>query len=744
MQHATKVQFRSICFVLLACQCAAGDVRAAKPADPSQAIAQARQLLSSLSDTIDASRYAAIGREYGSLVDAVLNGRASIDQLSTMCEITVRLRERTTARLEAAEVAAGENEGALEGLYRSITWDDLSFATAAFPYWGAWIDLELSKQWEAPLKKKASLWEAKKGFRATAVQVFRPSLIYGGWLGLGYVAMAEGEHGRALAIFEGLHDSIADNPSHPLYDLVSLQLRLLRAKAGKVSGPVGSGAIDAREARLLRAEASALLAQHRTTQAGARDAANRLRRLIGADYIDNQLIVLILHYRVELVALDLGPYTALASAEFAFHNGHYFDAVDKYKRFFATVVMRRNVDYDHIRYRYALACYNVKLNDDAVHIAERLLRNEKLDPAIKKAAVKLAFVALSARKGKRTASERATMQRAAERFVKAYPNDSDADRARLSIAQATRDSKQAANMFKNVKKRAKFNSDIQQTKFYIVAREFSNAIRKTRNKPPIALATRGISAYKQLPGEQRNIPENNAIAIQMRAVAEEDPAAVIVAIDAAEKDGNLSISARQGLLWARIKCLERIGDTATILAVLGEIAQVGPKGWQLAQIYPAIQANADAGFRLEAAQKMLPSVARDPTMERRFTVILIEALLELEQYVEAYEHAQSFRKAYPKSGDAYRLFALAAAKTDRSIEADRAWRVITDRSDPREQVWWDAMLDRIEVRAGSTRPKAACKVIAELDARVDLMPEAVAPRVAAVLGALTCEGVPTG
>ena len=181
MPHALRTQVRSICVLLLVCLCPAGGVQAAQPTDPGHAIAQARQLLFSLSDTVGASRYAEVGREYGPLVDAVRNGKASVDQLLTMRDITLKLRERTTARLEAAEAAAGENEGALEGLYRSITWDDLSFATAAFPYWGAWIDLELSKQWEAPLKKKASVWEAKKGFRATAVQVFRPSLIYGGW-----------------------------------------------------------------------------------------------------------------------------------------------------------------------------------------------------------------------------------------------------------------------------------------------------------------------------------------------------------------------------------------------------------------------------------------------------------------------------------------------------------------------------------------------------------------------------------
>jgi hypothetical protein len=115
-------------------------------------------------------------------------------------------------------------------------------------------------------------------------------------------------------------------------------------------------------------------------------------------------------------------------------------------------------------------------------------------------------------------------------------------------------------------------------------------------------------------------------------------------------------------------------------------------------------------------------------------------MLELEQNEEAYEQAKLFREAYPKAGDAYRLFALAAAKTGHPIEADRAWRIITDRADPRREVWWDAMLQRIEIRAGSTRPQAACEVLSELDTRIELMPSAVAPRVEAMRGTLACAG----
>ncbi|MGE3775325.1 MAG: hypothetical protein AB7I32_20550, partial [Gammaproteobacteria bacterium] len=52
----------------------------------------------------------------------------------------------------------------------------------------------------------------------------------------------------------------------------------------------------------------------------------------------------------------------------------------------------------------------------------------------------------------------------------------------------------------------------------------------------------------------------------------------------------------------------------------------------------------------------------------------------------------------------------AAAATRRYVEADDAWAVITDKVPPSFEVWWEGMLSRIELRAASTRPEAACEL----------------------------------
>ena len=109
-------------------------------------LGQAQQLLDSLTNTATTARFAQVAREFGPVIDEVRSGATTVKQLHALRDITEQFRQRTSARLQAAEAEAGSDEGALEALYRSSAWDDLSFALAAFPYWGAWIDLEIAKK----------------------------------------------------------------------------------------------------------------------------------------------------------------------------------------------------------------------------------------------------------------------------------------------------------------------------------------------------------------------------------------------------------------------------------------------------------------------------------------------------------------------------------------------------------------------------------------------------------------------
>jgi hypothetical protein len=54
------------------------------------------------------------------------------------------------------------------------------------------------------------------------------------------------------------------------------------------------------------------------------------------------------------------------------------------------------------------------------------------------------------------------------------------------------------------------------------------------------------------------------------------------------------------------------------------------------------------------------------------------------------------------------------------------------------------MLNRIEIRAGSTRPKSACEVLSQVDSQIELMPSSMAPKIKELRGNLPCAGQQTG
>ena len=694
-------------------------------------LAEAQQLLASLSDTATTARFSQVAREFGPVIDSVRTGSTSVKRLHELRKITEKFRKKTSDRLKAAEAEAGDSEGALEALYRSSAWDDLSFALAAFPYWGAWIDLEIAKKTPDAGERAPWIWKAKKGFRSTSVQIFRPSLVYGGWLGLGYIASAEKKYDQALSIFESLKNALEAEPNNPLHEIVSLELRLLQAREGQIdgSGVVTSGKVDDQEAKLLRLEAFSLFEKYRTTQEGGQEAAARLRKLIRAGYVDMELVANVVNYRAEIAAFDVGPWTHLAAAEYAFEYGHFFDAVQKFKRFFAGVQLTPGLDLSRYRYRHALANYKAKLYDDGARIASRLAQRSGLDPEIKKAATKLAYAALSSRPGGGSRGDQRTLQDAAQRFVSAYPNDPGADGARLTIAQLTKDSQKAFYMLDNVRKPQKFKGNVEQTKFYLMARDFSNALRKGDQKPLNAIANRGIQSFKSLPSSERQKADSLAIVLQMRALVDKDPAKVLAAIDKIETNIKLSITAREAMLWARIKCYERLNNYDAMTAYLAKIAKGNPEAWQMEQIYPAVRALPDDENRLNVVRSIMPGLSKLPSMERRFRVMEIDGMLGLGQYEQSYEAAKSFLALYPRAGDGWRVLALSAGKIGKPFEADNAWKTITERADPRRELWWEGMLSRAEIRVASTRPKAACEIIEEIAARKSQMPSAFDKRV---------------
>lgn len=100
-----------------------------------------------------------------------------------------RLRAASRAKVRDLEEATGEDEAALEALYRSDLWYEINHALSAFGYWRAWALLGVAQARPAA-ERMQLLHRAEAGFKATSVRILYPGLVQGSWLGLGYVELA--------------------------------------------------------------------------------------------------------------------------------------------------------------------------------------------------------------------------------------------------------------------------------------------------------------------------------------------------------------------------------------------------------------------------------------------------------------------------------------------------------------------------------------------------------------------------
>ena len=686
----------------------AAGTMAAEPVDP---VAAGQTLRDGLTADAPTATYAAAAREFGKLVDQVRQGDASDDMLVGLRKVAADMRRQTTERLKAAEVGAGGDEGALESLYRSQSWEDLSFSLTAFPFWGAWLDLTLAARPSRAADRIQLLWRAKRGFRAASMQIYQPSLVYGGWLGLGFVEAAESNPVRAKEIFDSLIQALSFDARHPVRVAAEAELGRLNGKAPAVTAdaPAGGAAgVDPNAAAIL-----ALLEQQRKTKIGAREAGAKLREVIVAGGMSMQLLVDVLKYQAEIVSEDLGPFTPLLGAEFAFTNQQWFTAVQKYREFFAHEPQGGDLDFRRFRYRHAAACLKADLNEDAARIAEKLLQMPGVDPELSRAATKLAYVARARRmESKSTDDARKALGIAAQRFLDASPNDPDALGAKVALAQSKGDTATALKLLGSAKSPENARGSVETARFQVIAREFA----KAANAPGAAatsLAREGLSVWENLPADLKKAPENQAFLLQLRAVADTDLAAVLKAIELAEKKPDVSTTSLRGYYWARLRLYDRLGTPRRALDELPP-GQGAVPAWQAEQLYPWVKHLADKGLQEAFAAVLASRVSGQPDMARRFRALQVELLLERGDGEGAYSAARTFVQDFPKAGDGYRLLAQAAEKTKRAIEADNAWSVITNKVPPSFEIWWEGMLARVAIRAGSTRPEAACELVPKI------------------------------
>ncbi len=692
----------------------------------SDAIAKAQAFLTQLSNpALEAKQVYDIANNIGPVIDEVRNGDVATADLEILRGILEKMRVRTEQRLSGIEAETNENEASLERLYRSQVWDDMSFALAAFPYWRAWVDIEIARRVKDPGLKTQALLPAEKGFRSASMQLFRPGLVYGGWLGMGYVEKEKGRNSRAVKIFTNLEAALASEPESPIREAVQLELRLLEARSGKVNTNRRGRKVDDVEAQILRTEAFALLQDSRKSGGRPLEAAERLRAIIDSGRLDQSLLSDMMIYAQELSGVNVGAYTDLAGAEFALKFEHYYNAMQKYQSFFANVVPPRGIDLSNYQYHYAVAAYKAEIYQPAIDTLEKLQRRKNLPAELDAASVKLLYAVYAAREqAGGSSANRNALRKAAQRFVRKSPKDADADAARLMIAQTSSNASTALKSLGQMSaaSKSKLKGDVERTAYQIIARDFSKTVARGKAKHASSLARQGILAFQKLPKADKAEPFNFAVLLQMRALVDEYPEDVLKAIDFIDNKENTNLDIRRALIWSRLQLYDRLGDPTKVSAYIATLVSKGIPSWQMEFLYPFVNERTDLTERIDLARVLHPATAEQPDMDRRFRAMIIRDLLATDDAETAYKESREFTKAHPSSGDAWKLLAESAEGNEQPFEADRAWSVITDKAVPTMSIWWEGMINRVRIRTHSTRPEDACPLLEEIVRSQEHMP----------------------
>jgi hypothetical protein len=189
------------------------------------------------------AEFRAASDAYGRLVEAARELRGAPPALAELRAAGDRFHVACRERFRALEAASGEDEAALEALYRSEQWHDINYALAAIRYWQAWVDLAIAGGAPSDELRLPALSRAERGFQATAVRILFPGLVYGSWLGMAWVERARGDDTAAEQRLQRLGMALTADPGNPLAEVVQAELAVLRARRGEVQA--GGGGLRA-------------------------------------------------------------------------------------------------------------------------------------------------------------------------------------------------------------------------------------------------------------------------------------------------------------------------------------------------------------------------------------------------------------------------------------------------------------------------------------------------------------------
>ena len=489
---------------------------AAHAADGAQIALLERRLLAEMGaapEQLTPEDYGAAADAFGKLVARARELGLGEQYFASLATSGERLRLACRAKVRDLERATGEDETALEALYRSELWYEINRALSAFGYWRSWALLGVA-QAQGPQQRLQALHRAEAGFKAASVRILYPGLVQGAWLGLGYVALARDDPTTARQRFERLVQALAERPDNAVRKVAESELTLLALRRGEVAAPttIPKEPLSPTLAAVVAEEAFALLERRRRENIGAMPAGERLRKLIADGYLSDALLARILAYRDEIVGEDLGVISRLIDAEFAYAYEQYKTTVIKYRQFREQGGERLPIDTGPFHYHFVIALLRTELPREARLELERLRKLPQPNPAVIAALPKLEWLIAEAVYDQHpTEANRAYFERAAGTFVAAAPKDGDVAAAHLGLARTSRDAKAVNRHLRIAGAAPALRDGVALTALHRGISDFNRAVARGDVAQQIVIARDLLAALNALPRKLRREPWQRAL-----------------------------------------------------------------------------------------------------------------------------------------------------------------------------------------------------------------------------------------
>ena len=672
-------------------------------------------------DVVQAETCSTLADSFGEVANAAREIDTPYSRLLDLRDLGERLHDGCREGIRALEAQAGEDEAALENLYRSEDWYEVNRALATLRYWQAWLDLSLSRVNPDERARVTDLSRSRRGFEAASLRILYPGLVYGSWLGLAYVDQVDGRDAAARRRLDLLSEALSSDPDNPLLGIVQEERQMMDIRAGKLLSP---GEISVGElftpatARLAEEQVFVLLEQHRNTEVGAIEAARLLRRLIAQGFLDDRLLARMLAYQEEIVGQDLGVISRLLEAEYAYAYQQYNSNVLKHRAFIAAGGNQLGLTLDPFRYHFAVSLYQIDLIREAQAVVDELLKTPGLSSQLQTALYKLGFiVAESLHQARPDEPRAARLREAASRYIGSAPDDPDIASAWLALARVAGDEKSRAEYLAKAGSDRRLRDNIRQVELDAAVSAFQRAHRARDVQGARLAAEKALEQLRALPRKQREQLPLRVLSIQLRSLLIEEQEGVLEDIALLQAHPELNGSQARVLVWAQLRVLDSQDSGDALLRFVSSVPPGGenaPLDHELFAFLRELQVEGRYAHLAGLSEQWLPKLATQPQLQRQVWLLRIEALREEGRKDEALVSSRDLLAAHPDSGNAWRVLAEQSEAAGDLFGAERAWAHIAAAEPEGSPLWLEVSMHRLRLLARLDAVDRGCKLQGEI------------------------------